>query len=144
MRQEHQASGPDRTPSYGHRYGQLHDTICGDESPDETFFSKISNKAKVDYIVTALRLDPRAFHLDLPLPVEDWSLSDDMGLINAGLYLSDLRRQFFARLINMKPDLKRSSAFVKHGEAEFWAHEFNGLLSKRTSGRLLPDPRVLH
>lgn len=137
-------SGPDRSPSYGHQFGPLHDSVVGDTSPDETFFTKVSNKAKVDYIVQALRLDPKAFHLDLPFPLEDWTMSDDMSLINAGLYFADLRRQFFARLLAEQPDLQTSDAWAIHADAEYWNHTFNTLLVKRRQGILIGDSRVLH
>lgn len=140
----HRSPGPKRVPSYGHRFGVLHDRIVGDDEPDETFYSKISNKRKTDYICDALRLAPNSFHLDLPLPLEDWAHSDDMSLINAGLYFSDMRRQFYSALINQDRTLMDSTVFGIHAEAEFWNFEFNRVLAKRRSGDLIGDPRVLN
>lgn len=137
-------NGPVRIPSYGHKYGLLHDRIVGDTDPDPTFFSKISNHAKTDYICEALRLDPRAFNLDLPFPLEDWAGSEDMSLINSGLYFADMKRQFFEALIVAHPEHRTGEAWVKQGEAEFWSYEFNRTLHKRTSGAVIKDPRVLH
>lgn len=136
--------GPDRSPSYGHRFGPLHDAVVGDTEPDETFYTKVSNKAKVDYIVQALRLDPKAFHLDLPFPLDDWHLSDDMSLINCGLYFADLRRQFFARLLKAEPDLQATDAWTIHADAEYWNNMFNTILVKRRQGILINESRVLH
>jgi hypothetical protein len=136
--------GPERVPSYGHQFGALHDRVVGDESPDTTFYSKISNKRKVDYICKALRLAPHAFHLDLPLPLEDWALSDDLSLINCGLYFADLRRQFYGRVIQENPSLENSPMFAMQGEAEYWNHEFNKILAQRQQGSLIADGRVLH
>lgn len=136
--------GPERTPSYGHQFGALHDRVVGDATPDTTFYSKISNKNKVDYICKALRLEPHAFHLDLPFPLEDWALSEDMSLINSGLYFADLRRQFYARVLAEKPDLMNSPMFAALGESEFWNHEFNRVLAQRQNGALISDGRVLH
>lgn len=136
--------GPERVPSYGHQFGDLHDAVVGDRSPDETFYSKISNAKKAEYICQSLRLSPGAFHLDLPLPLEDWAESDDMSLINAGLYFADLRRQFYDKLITANRELETSPAWSHHAEAEFWNHAFNALLAKRSSGRLLADPRMKH
>lgn len=135
--------GPERVPSYGHQFGALHDRVVGDENPDTSFYSGISNKKKVDYICKALPLAPMAFHLDLPLPLEDWALSGDVSMINSGLYFSDLRRQFYGRLITDHA-LMNSPAFGIHAEAEFWNYEFNRLLAKRTDGSLHSDPRVLN
>jgi hypothetical protein len=137
-------SGPERVVSYGHRFGPLHDRVVGDESPDDSFFSKISNKAKVDYICHALRIAPNAFHLDLPLPLEDWAHSEDISLINCGLYFADLRRQFYERLLFENVALRTTPAFDLHGEAEFWNFEFNRILTRRRQGVLLADPRVLN
>lgn len=136
--------GPERTPSYGHQFGALHDRVVGDEAPDSTFYSKISNRKKVDYICKSLRLAPHAFHLDLPLPLEDWALSDDLSLINCGLYFADLRRQFYEQLFYENDGLKDSPAFGRHAESEFWNHEFNRILAQRQQGALIPDPRVLN
>ncbi|AFU88050.1 hypothetical protein CcrColossus_gp180 [Caulobacter phage CcrColossus] len=136
--------GPARIPSYGHKYGLLHDRIVGDKDPDSTFHSKISNHAKTEYICQALRLDPRAFNLDLPFPLEDWNSSSDMSLINAGLYFTDMRRQFFEALVAEHAEHRHGDAWVKQGEAEFWCVEFNRTLHKRLSGIVIGDSRVLN
>ncbi len=136
--------GPERVPSYGHQFGAVHDRVVGNEEPDPTFYSKISNKKKVDYICKALRLAPTAFHLDLPMPFEDWALSDDMSLINCGLYFADLRRQFYFVVLRDNPEMERSVAWVTHADAEFWNNEFNRILAQRTSGTLIGESRVLN
>lgn len=136
--------GPCRAPSYGHRYERLHDDLLSDETPDEAFQSRISNKDKVAYIAGALRLNPDHFHLDLPLPLDDWQLSDDLSLICAGLYFSYLRAQFFERLLAEQPDLTRSEAWGLHAQAEYWNRAFNREYGKRVHGVLLPDARALH
>lgn len=143
-RNDDHGNGPERVPSYGHKYGALHDRVVGNQEPDETFHSHISNKLKVDYICKTLRLAPYAFHLDLPFPLEDWALSDDAGLINAGLYFSDLRRQFYEQLLREHRELENGPVFHAHGEAQFWNHEFNRVLNRKHSGVLLVDTRVLH
>jgi hypothetical protein len=137
-------SGPQRIASYGHQFGPLHDRIVGDQNPDDSFYSKISNKEKVDYICHALRVAPNAFHLDLPLPLEDWAHSDDLSLINCGLYFADMRRQFYERLLNEHKELRMSTAFGNHAEAEFWNFEFNRILARRRQGMLLADTRSLN
>lgn len=136
--------GPERIPSFGHQYGALHDRVVGDETPDDSFYTKVSNKQKVDYICQAIRIAPNAFHLDLPLPLEDWSLSEDMSLINSGLYIADMRRQFYEVLLNEHVALRNGPAFGNHAESEFWAFEFNRLIAKRRQGIMLPDPRLLN
>lgn len=143
-RQAHPAEGPERVPCYGHLYDALHKSILSDDAPDDAFMSKISNKAKVDYITQALRLDPAHFHLDLPLPLDDWQLSDDMSLISAGLYFSNLRRQFFARLMAQDPALEVTDVWTNHATAEYWNDAFNREFGKRSFGVLLPETRSLH
>jgi len=136
--------GPDRVPSYGHQFGALHDRVVGDESPDVTFYTKVSNRQKVDYICKALRMAPQSFNLDLPLPLEDWALGEDMSLINSGLYFADLRRQFYGRQLRDQPELEQSPAWEAHADSEFWNHEFNRVLAKRSRGELINDGRVLN
>ena len=140
----HGDGGPQRVPSYGHQYDELHASVVDDDAPDESFQSKISNKAKVAYITEVLRLDPAHFHLDLPLPLDDWQLSDDLSLISAGLYFSNLRRQFFARLLDDKPELATSEAWTNHATAEYWNLAFNREYGKRVLGMLIPDARRVH
>jgi hypothetical protein len=140
----HQDHGPSRVPSFGHQFGALHQRIVDDDSRDDSFHSGISNRAKVAYMCDALRLNPANFNLDQPFPVEDWACSDSMALYNCGLYLCDLRRQFYAALIGQEPSMERSTAWVNHAEAEHWNHQFNRLIYKRGRGVLLDDPRVLN
>lgn len=135
--------GPRRVPSYGHQYDELHDAVLSDDSPDEAFQSRISNKDKAAYIADALRLNPAHFHLDLPLPLDDWHLSDDLSLISAGLYFSYLRAQFFARLLDADPELMRTEAWRLHAEAEYWNRAFNHIYGKRVYGVILPEWRTL-
>lgn len=136
--------GPERVPSYGHQFGLIHDRVVGDGTPDHTFHSKISNKQKTDYVCAALRLDPRAFNLDLPFPLEDWAASDDLSLINAGLYFADLKRQFYETLLTEHKEMERTPAWAILAEAEFWNVEFNRTLVKRTTGSVMMDGRVLN
>ncbi|USN14859.1 hypothetical protein PAPPERLAPAPP_04900 [Brevundimonas phage vB_BpoS-Papperlapapp] len=136
--------GPQRIPSYGHQYDKLHAAVLSDDSPDEAFQSRISNKDKVAYIAEALRLHPDHFHLDLPLPLDDWQLSDDLSLISAGLYFSYLRTLFFARLLDENPELTTTEAWSNHAAAEYWNRAFNREYGKRVHGILLPDSRAVH
>lgn len=136
--------GPERAPSYGHQYDELHAAVLTDDAPDDAFQSKISNKAKAAYIAEALRIAPAHFHLDLPLPLDDWQLSDDLSLISAGLYFSNLRRQFFERLLDENPDLATTEVWTNHATAEYWNTAFNAEYAKRSYGILLPDARKVH
>ena len=137
--------GPERVPSYGHKFGALHDQIVGDKTLDQSYPSlQVSNLTKVEYICKALRLDPRLFNLDLPLPMEDWAHSEDFSLHRSGLFFSDLRNQFYNTLLQQEPDLERSEAWRHKAEAEFWMVEFNKLIAKRRDGLLIPEWRVLH
>jgi hypothetical protein len=137
-------AGPERVPLYGHQFGVIHDRIVGSTAPDETFYSKISNNSKVEYICVALRMRPHAFHLDLPFPVEDWAASEDVSMNNCGLYLAELRRQFFGALLEEHPEFERTPVWLKYGEAEYWGQEFNHLVTKRRTGNLILDGRVKH
>lgn len=136
--------GPERVPSYGHQFGAIHDRIVGDQTPDESFYSKVSNAQKAEYVCRALRLDPKAFNLDLPLPLEDWALSDDVSLLRSGLFLADMRRQFYATILREHKELERTQAWQNHAEAEFWNHEFNRIIAQKRDGALILDPRTKH
>lgn len=136
--------GPVRVASYGHEYGYLHDRIVGDEKPDDTLSTRRSNRAKVDYICTALRIDPTTFHLDIPFPLEDWLMSDDMSLLTSGLYFACLRREFLETLLETTPALRQTEAFKQHADAQYWNFAFNFHVTKRNTGELVSDPRVLH
>lgn len=137
-------SGPAVPLSYSQHYGREHDSVVNDAEPDDSFYSKVSNKAKAAYICKAAGVPPRAFYVDVAFPVEDWAVSGDVGLITSGLYLADLRRQFYALLLREGLVAENSPAWAEHGKAEFWAHAFNFALARRTSGALPIDPRVLH
>lgn len=114
-----------------------------DDSADEAFPSGISNRGKADYLTQAIGLDPALFHLDLPLPVDDWSMSEDASKLNAGLYLSDLRRQFFLLLFRENPHLLKTEAWAQHAEAEFWCLTFNRVITQRNTGYLVQEQRNL-
>ncbi len=136
--------GPAVPLSYSQHYGSEHDSVVADAAPDESFYSKISNKAKAAYICKAIHMPARAFFVDVAFPVDDWVTSGDVGLITSGLYLADLRRQFYALLLREGLVAENSPAWAEHGKAEFWAHAFNFALARRTTGALPMDPRVLH
>jgi hypothetical protein len=140
----HQGHGPERVPSFGHQFGDLHEKIVDSVAPDDTFYSKISNREKVQYICGVTRMAPKAFHLDLPLPLEDWAHTDDVSLVNCGLYFSDMRRQFYDTLLRDHEELRQGRAWKLHAESEFWAFEFNCLLAKMRQGVILTDPRQKH
>jgi hypothetical protein len=135
---------PQRIPSFGHQFDALHASVVGDDREDRSFYTGISHKAKVSYICEALRLSRGAFNLDLPLPLEDWALSDDMSLITSGLYVGVLRREFYERLFGERPDLRHGAAWAHHADAEFWSSEFNRIIHKRGQGVLIEDARVLN
>lgn len=143
-RNQGHGNGPARIPSYGHQFGALHDRIVGSEEPDESFYTRISNRKKVDYICESLRMDPVAFNLDLPFPLEDWVQSGDASLINSGLYFVDMRVQFYGALMRDDASLEKTPVFKHYAQAEFWQFEFNRALARRQRGELLADPRVLN
>lgn len=137
-------AGPARTPAFAHRFEGQHARVVSNDRPDLSFHNNISNKAKVAYICEVLRLEPGQFRLDLPFPVEDWALSDDRAILNCGLYLNDLRLQFYGGLIHEDRARERSELWARHAEAEYWAPTFNGLVTRRGAGVLQPDTRVRH
>jgi hypothetical protein len=134
---------PDPRPENqdGGRRNRIHDLIVGDPREDVRYARKLSNRDKTHFLCGVLRHPPQAFDLDLPFPVEDWVASDDNSLLVAGLYLSDLRLQFYAAL-EVKPDDEHG--FVRQGEAEFWHHAFNVMVERRSNGVLVSDGRVLN
>lgn len=143
-RNDDHRDGPSRVPSFGHKFDVLHASVVGDEREDKSFYNGISHRDKVNYICEATRLPRGAFNLDLPLPLEDWALSEDMSLIMAGLYTSVMRREFYEHLFVEEPGLRHGAAWTHHAEAEFWGTEFNRLIHKRNQGLLMEDWRVLN
>uniref|UniRef100_A0AB74UNF5 Uncharacterized protein n=1 Tax=Caulobacter phage BL57 TaxID=3348355 RepID=A0AB74UNF5_9VIRU len=132
---------PDPRPEDHGRRNKIHDLIIADPRADERYTRKLSNRDKAAFVCGVIGHPPAAFDLDLPFPVEDWIASDDNSLVVAGLYLSDLRVQFYEAL-EVKPD--DEAGFVRQGEAEFWYHGFNVMVERRAHGVLVTDGRVLH
>lgn len=125
---------------------RLHAGVCGDQEPDRRYAAaNLSNLKKVEYICGVLNYPQAAFDLDLPLPIEDWLASDDLSIVSSGLYLSDLRTQFYGRILaSDEEDLDKTDAWAKQGQAEWWQFRFNQLLNRRRSAAFIKDPRVLH
>lgn len=120
---------------------RVHDLILANKSPDKTYAKGISNAQKVEFICGVLAHRPSAFDLELPFPLEDWIASDDNSLVCAGLYLNDLRLQFYQALA--LDEAKDESVFVRVGEAEFWHFAFNRQVNRRLNGVLMQDGRAL-
>lgn len=124
-------------------FDDLHDAICFDDTPDRRYTGGMTNAVKTQYICHILGYPPNGFDLDLPFPVEDWMASDDQSLINCGLYLNDLRSQFYQAMMR-ESGATRGSLFLKHGNAEFWRFAFNAESHQRLMGNILMDDRTLN
>lgn len=122
---------------------QHHDAVCGDDTADKRYQNGLTNRQKTKFICEVLRHPEAAFDLDLPFPVEDWIASDDNSLVVAGLYLSDLRKQFYGRLIDGKVN-PETDLWQAMAEAEFWQHSFNVMVTRRLHACLIVDGRTLH
>lgn len=133
----------EREPNLPERLDAIHARICGDDSADKRYVNGLSNAAKAQYICKAIGYPQGVFNIEVPFPIEDWLISDDQSLICSGLYLNDLRCQFYAGVEAEMPEQKER-VWPKAGEAEFWQHAFNTTMQKRQVGRLLDDYRVLH
>ncbi len=133
-----------RPLEFHHRYGLVHGAIINDPAPDEDYHNKISNRGKSEYICKSNNISPVMFNVELPVPFEDWASSDDLSKVTSALYFMDLRAQFYGRLMKDDPELRNSSLFSMHAEAEFWAGAANFFLNKKTTGKLVVVDRVLH
>lgn len=140
----HRYDGPAAPLTYSQHYGREHSLVVNDETPDDTFHSKMNNKQKVEYVCRTLGLPPAAFFVDVPFPLEDWVVSDNMSLMISGLYVNYLRVRFYGMLIGEELVPESSPAWIEHAKAEFWRYAFNSALSKRQTGILLDDMRVLN
>lgn len=136
--------GPATAVTYSQHHRDVHDRIVKDDRPDNSYFSKIANTEKVAYICRAVGIPASLFNIDTPFPIEDWALSGDAGLLNCGLYLNDLRRQFYGKLLNTGAVPENSPAWAEHAKAEFWSFSFNFAVIRRSSGDLTIDSRVLN
>lgn len=143
-RTEDHRPGPERSVSYGYQFGDIHDAVVNDETRDTGFYNGISNTNKVGYICEAIGMKREYFNLDLPLPFEDWEQSQDASRAQAGLYMANMRLDFFDKLFETHPDMKRGEAWMHHTQAEYWAQKFNAVVHRRSSGILIGDVRVLH
>ncbi|UTC29929.1 hypothetical protein BAJUN_03270 [Bajunvirus bajun] len=110
---------------------------------DPRYEQEVSNATKVTYICGCIGYPEPAFDLETPFPVDDWLMSEDKGLLCAGLYLNDMREQFYALTLKREPE-RRVELFGKQGEAEFWRQSFHVRLTRRERGVVIPDSRVLH
>lgn len=120
----------------------IHNGIIRDEQPDERYGNGMTNLAKTQFVCRVMRYPEAGFDLDLPFPVEDWLASEDNAVICGGLYLSDLRVQFYNRSLEKDPSL-RDTLWPKHAEAEFYQQAFNALVFRRLNGAMLADNRIL-
>lgn len=121
----------------------IHDRICNDDAPDRRYAGNMTNKLKVEFVCNVMGYPSKVFDLELPFPVEDWLASDDNSKVVSGLYLNDLRVQFFSDLAETGPEAKQR-VWKPLAEAEFWKFQFNNMLHRRMHGQVLRDNRVLH
>lgn len=124
-------------------FDDLHREVCTDSTRDVRYQGGMTNARKTEYICKVLDYPEDAFDLDLPFPVEDWLSQDDQGLINCGLYLSDLRVQFYEAIMELTND-HPDEIWEKHGQAEFWCEAFNAMTHRRLFGNILLDDRRLN
>lgn len=121
----------------------LHNGIIHDDTPDQRYANGMSNLTKTRFVCKVMQYPEPGFDLDLPFPIEEWLASDDNAMICAGLYLSDLRMQFYSKRLGAAPE-RRESLWPRQAEAEFWQMQFNGLIFRRLNGSIVDDRRVLN
>lgn len=139
------ASRPESDRAPGIVRNALHDAVCGDETVDARYQAQnLTNKSKVDYICGVVGYPLKIFDLEIPFPIEDWIGADDNSIISAGLYLADLRAQFYEKQMASEGTSPLARVWERHAEAEFWQFRFNQMLHRRQRGLLLQDPRVQH
>lgn len=120
---------------------RTHDLILASTAPDKTYAKGITNAQKTAFICDVVAHRREAFDLELPFPMEDWIASDDNSLVCAGLYLNDMRLQFYQVLA--QDEEKDEQAFIRVAEAEFWHFAFNKQVNRRLNGILMQDGRAL-
>lgn len=121
----------------------LHNRIIGDDAPDDKYLSRMSNRDKVTFITRVLDYPEKGFDLTLAFPMEDWLGSDDNAMVCAGLYLNDLREQYFREALAQEPEAQ-GELWTRHAEAEHFRDLFNAQVQRRLNGRMISDRRVLH
>jgi hypothetical protein len=139
------ATWTDHPRTYQRReFNDLHDRICHDPLPDDRYSSRLSNQDKVAYICKALAYPEEVFDVEVPFPIEDWYHSDDAGLVNSGLYICDLRSQFYLAILGLKGEKAAGEMWLKHAESEYWQNTFNALAARKMHGIVMIDTRELH
>ncbi len=121
----------------------IHAAICGDLTEDTRFEQRIPNARKVQFICGVCRYPEKIFDVEVAFPLDDWYQSGDMGLLHAGLYLADLRMQFYGRQVQIDKSLK-DALFTELAEAEHYRFAFQQLLTRKVDGMHVIDGRVLN
>lgn len=124
------------------RLSFFHGQVVDDQRPDHRYTHSISNRQKVGYICSRLNVGMDDFDLTHEYPVLTWFVTQDGDDLLAGMYLCDLREQFYERVIkDMKPT--KPQPHQRMAEAEFWFDKFSDAIYTLNTGRMAPK-KVLH
>lgn len=114
-----------------------HDTTTVDR-----FNITASNAARAEFICDVLRIKPEEFSLLLPLPYDEWLVSEDLALVRAGMFLTDM---LLSAYIRVKVDCAKPDLFFEEiGELEWWVSAFANRHNRIDKGFPAVDTRTLN
>lgn len=120
----------------------LHATIVNDDTPDPRYMLKRSNKQKIVAICKVTGEAREKFHITEGGPFDSWLKSLDRDRLTAGLYLSDLRVQFFGELAKKVKDRDDViDGFL--ATSEWWYDKFSDVIATLNTGQPAAK-KVLH
>ena len=120
--------------------------IISDERPDTRYINKTSNRQKVVAICKLRGVALERFDIGDAPPYDDWMRRFDRDAAAAGMYVADLRNQYFTKI---KARLSGASAETIQtidqiiADSEFWYAKFADVLYTMSTGEA-PPKRVLH
>lgn len=118
----------------------LHFRVITDHRLDLRYVQPISNRDKVSLLCAFLGEDPDDFDLNSPFPLVEWINKLDLGMLRAGVYVSDMRVQFYLLVMQgMAEKDVRPELWENHALAVYWTKKFDDAIYRHQKGEVRPD-----
>ena len=139
---------PDTLPSpapeitAGEQLDAYHAQVVSDKRLDFRYAEPINNADKVELICEILPFEVAEFDLAMDFPLETFSNSNDTALLRCGLYIADMRREFYGLIIGSSPETVRHDVWEAQAAAEYWMEQFDAIMYRRQTGEKRAPRRV--